>query len=518
MRPELTELRLSAYAGHRSAVHTLGPATLFTGPSGSGKSTALAACSALAALGAGATLEEVFPEPLDAVPENARPDSQGRRGFRIGCTADGPVGPVRLDLAVQAEPELRIVGERLSGEGITYLETALRDPGRPSVQAAWHTAGSTPVTRAPLPDDQLGTALLPLRVSGRTEGQRQVLAAAEQMVLALRSTFRCDPDPSAMRPPATPRGGRLLSGCDNLAEIVLRAAAECPHRYGLLEAAAREGCTGPVNALGAQRLEDGRVLAHLERAEGGTTPLSRLADGELRHLALSLVLLTGPGILDVDPVVEVPGALQTLTVFADGIDRGLDAHQSRHLLSLAAGMCARGHVRLLATASDAQWASAIDGITVVDLGRTRTGPDDPAGSGAAADTTPAFGSGLVPAPAPGPGSEHGSAPEPGSGGREATAVRPGSVEDPGPEARSGPEGRSSPEERTGSAEEGTGSAQAERPGPGRRDAGPGPGPERERVPAPRPSGDSESLGRRGGEGRSSGRPSRGMNSFGSAER
>src|SRR5207244_466966 len=115
------------------------------------------------------------------------------------------VGLVHLDLAVQAEPELRIVGERLTGGGETLLTTALTDPARRAVQAAWHTAGATPVTRAPLPDDRLATSLLPLRVAGKTAGQRLVLAAAEQVVVALRSVFACDPRPEVMR--AAGRGG-----------------------------------------------------------------------------------------------------------------------------------------------------------------------------------------------------------------------------------------------------------------------------------------------------------------------
>ena len=36
---------------------------------------------------------EVFPDPVACVPERAAPDAQGRRGFRIGCTVDGPVVP-----------------------------------------------------------------------------------------------------------------------------------------------------------------------------------------------------------------------------------------------------------------------------------------------------------------------------------------------------------------------------------------------------------------------------------------
>ncbi|MEU1164536.1 hypothetical protein ABZ372_29765, partial [Streptomyces sp. NPDC005921] len=123
-RPRVTELRLSAFARHRGASIPVGQVTLLAGPSGSGKSAVLAAYEALARLGGGAELGEVFPDPVALVPERARPDAQRRRGFRIGCTADGPEGPVRLDVAVQAEPELRIVGERLTSGGLVLLETA----------------------------------------------------------------------------------------------------------------------------------------------------------------------------------------------------------------------------------------------------------------------------------------------------------------------------------------------------------------------------------------------------------
>ncbi|MFJ9586509.1 AAA family ATPase [Streptomyces acidicola] len=366
-RPGVTELRLSAFAGHRSAAFPLGPVTLLAGSSGSGKSTALRAYEALARLGGGAGLGEVFPDPVACVPERARPDAQRRRGFRIGCTADGPEGPVRLDVAVQAEPELRIVGERLTSGGQVLLETALRDPSRPVVQAAWHTAGSAPVTRGPLPDDRLGTALLPLRVAGRTEGQRRVLAAAEQTVVALRSVFACDPRPEPMRAAVRLGAGRLLRGCGNLAEVLWRTRTECGRRHVQLVAAAHAGCAGPVADVLAQPLDDGRVRALLDRGDGVRTPLGLLGDGELRYLALALVLMTGPGVLEVDPVGEVPAALQSLTVLADGFDRALDARQAGELARLAVRMGARGHIRLVGAVSDASWAKGVAGVTVVDL-------------------------------------------------------------------------------------------------------------------------------------------------------
>ncbi|WP_030763911.1 biotin transporter BioY [Streptomyces griseus] len=368
-RPVVTELRLSAYGGRRGATYPLGPVTLFTGPSGSGKSTVLGAYEALARLGAGDPLAEVFPDPAAHVPDSARPDSQGRRGFRVGCTVDGPAGPVRLDLAVQAEPELRIVGERLTRHGRTLLTTALRDPGRSTVQAAWLTAGTTPVTRAPLPDDLLGTALLPLRVAGATEGQREVLAAAEQTVVGLRSLFACGPVPDRMRAPVLPGEGRLLRDCGNLAEVLHRTHNACPRRHQRLAAVAGAGCAGPVTGVGVQRLPDGTVRALLARGARPATPLGRLGDGELRYLALALTLLTGPGVLAMDRIAEVPDAMQCLTLLTDDLDRGLDARQAAALLGLTTAIAADGHIRLVGSVGAAAAAQArlTEGVTVVDL-------------------------------------------------------------------------------------------------------------------------------------------------------
>ncbi|MGW0790078.1 AAA family ATPase [Streptomyces sp. NPDC002911] len=368
-RPFVGELRLNAFASHRRTVIPLGPLTLLAGSSGSGKSTALRGYEALARLAAGDTLEDVFPDPAAWVPEGGGADPQGRRGFRLGCTVEGPAGPARLDLAVQAEPALRIVGERLTDCGETLLSTALRDPRRHSVQAAWHTGGAVPVTRAPLPDDRLGTALLPLRVAGVTDGQLRVLAAAEQVVVALRSAFVCDPQPERMRAAVPVGEGRLTSCCDNLAEVLYRTHSQCAQQHARLVAGADAGCAGEVTGLTVESLEDGTVRALAGRGPGRSTPIGRLGDGELRYLAFALVLLTGPHVLAVDPAAEVPSAIQVLTVVADGLDRSLDVRQTNELLTLAASICAGGHMRLLGTVGEAAATAArgTAGVTVVDL-------------------------------------------------------------------------------------------------------------------------------------------------------
>lgn len=395
--PQVTELRLSAFRGVRGLRLPLEGLTLLTGPSGSGKSTVIEAYEALARLAVGHTLHQVFATapggPAAYVPRQARPDELGRRGFRLGCTVVGPVGEVRLDLAVQALPSLRVVGERLTDGSRVLLGTALRDPSRSVVEAAWHTAGVNAVTRAPLPDDQLCTPLLPLRVAGTTRGQRDVLAAAEQVVRALRATFTCDPVPESMRAPIAVGDGLLRGGCDNLAAVLRRTSEENPRRHAALVEAVRAGCSGgEVRGLWTEEgegAERGLLRALVDRGEAGTTPLDWLAEGELRYAALALVLLAGHDVLRT-PAVPQPAAPAraegpALTVLADGVDRGLDDRQARELLTLASRVCARGRVRLLGTVTGPERVAKIAGANVArlsggeaDVSRPRTSVDPPA--------------------------------------------------------------------------------------------------------------------------------------------
>ncbi|MYS13743.1 ATP-binding protein, partial [Streptomyces sp. SID4982] len=138
-------------------------------------------------------------------------------------------------------------------------------------------------------------------------------------------------------------------------------------RHARLVEVVRAGCAGPVTDLAAERLRDGTVRALLDRGDGHRTELARLGDGELRYVALALVLLTGPGVLDVDAPGEVPDALRTLTVLADGFDRCLDPGQRGQLLLTAAQMGERGHIRCVGAVGDPTWAVGTPGVTVVHL-------------------------------------------------------------------------------------------------------------------------------------------------------
>jgi hypothetical protein len=164
----------------------------------------------------------------------------------------------------------------------------------------------------------------------------------------------------------------LRKACDNLSAVLHRTEGECRTRHAALVRAMRAVCSGPVEGLTTVPAgPDGAgVLAVVDRGPLGLVPVDRLGDGELRFLALGLVLLTGPDVLEVDTSGELLPAFQALTVLADGLDLGLDRAQTRELLDLAGQAAERGHIRLLGTAHDPAVAEGVGGVSVVEFGRS----------------------------------------------------------------------------------------------------------------------------------------------------
>ena len=289
----------------------------------------------------------MFPDPRACVPDRARPDAQRRRGFRIGCTVDGPEGPVRLDVAVQAEPELRIVGERLTAGGLVLLETALRDPSRRTVQAAWHTAGSAsgdprPAARRPARHRTAAAArgrqdrrAAPGARRRRTDGRRP----------AVRLRLR-----SPARPDAGARTDRLRPAPRRLRQPRRRALAYPRRVRTAARAARRRRCAPDARdrspTCSPSRSRDGTVRALLDRGDGFTTALRRLGDGELRYLGPRAGAAHRPRACwrSTRPA-RCPPRCRPSPSSPTASTARLDPRQRAELLRLAARMCERGHIR-----------------------------------------------------------------------------------------------------------------------------------------------------------------------------
>ena len=349
-RTTVSELRLVAFKSHVGSVLPLAPVTVLDGASGTGRSNVLDGLAALSGLAGGADLDQALAAVRGGLPGCV---PHGRPGFRLGCTVETPQGAtVRLEVAVRTDGGARIVAERITetrpGEPLrVLLSTGEEDRARHRVNASWHSDGRQGDIRAPLSADSLLASQLPLRIAGATAGERRVLAAVEGLLTALREVFPIDPVPALMRGwvPAADAAG-LRGTAENLSAVLARIQGECRIRYGRLVQTVRAAHPVPVRELGVLRGRGGdgteRVLAALWEGDGCTTA-DLMAGGLLRRLAFATVLLTGPGVLQMESA-EVPEAERLLTVLAEDLDADL--------VGLAAEVAERGHVRVLATARD----------------------------------------------------------------------------------------------------------------------------------------------------------------------
>ncbi|MFB7946977.1 AAA family ATPase [Kitasatospora phosalacinea] len=380
-RPTVEELRLTSFKSYRRATLPMSPLTVLHGPSGAGKSNALDALAVLSRLALG---EEIRPS-LDGLGGPRGPLAHpvrgglngcvphGRNAIILGCTVRSCVGTIRLEVVVRTDGRVRIAREWLTLDDRTLMETGEQDLTRGRVNVTWHNDSRQGDIRAPLPSGSLITAQLPLRVAGSSNGERKVLAAAEQVLTALREVFALHPVPAAMRGWNRPEPqARLLGTAANVSAVLDRLEHECPRRWARLLRAVQAAAPHPLLGLGVARRGDGdrqRLLAVFDEGVLGRTGADQAADGMLRLLAFAAVLLTGAAVLDVDPAIEVPDAHRQLVLLAEDLGAGLATDQVAALLALAREVTGKGDIRLLATLQEPGPALGPDGVELVECRR-----------------------------------------------------------------------------------------------------------------------------------------------------
>ncbi|MFE0461551.1 AAA family ATPase [Kitasatospora sp. NPDC058965] len=370
-------MRLTSFKSFRRATLPLAPLTVLHGPCGVGKSNALDALAVLSRLAQG---EEIGPS-LDGVGGIAGPLAapvrggllgcvpHGRNAIILGCTVRSFAGPIRLELVIRTDGRVRVAREWLVCDGQTLVETGEQDLVGGRVNVSWHNDTRQGDIRAPFPSGSLITTQIPLRVAGSSPGERKVLAAAEQLLTALREVFPVHPVPALMRGWVRPDPqARLLPTAANMSAVLARLQGECVRRYGRLLKAVQAAAPHPLLGLDVERRgtrAQERLLAVFDEGVLGRTGADQASDGMLRLLAFAAVLLTGAGVLDVDPAAEVPWARRQLTVLAEDLGAGLGGEQTVALLRLAREMCDKEHLRLLAAVQDPAPAEQVAGVTLV---------------------------------------------------------------------------------------------------------------------------------------------------------
>ncbi|GAA2155221.1 ATP-binding protein [Kitasatospora kazusensis] len=381
LRPTVEELRLTSFKSYRRTTLPLSPLTVLHGPSGVGKSNALDSLAVLSRLALG---EQIGPS-LDGIGGTAGPLAapvrgglagcvpHGRNAIILGCTVRSAAGPIRLELVVRTDGPVRVAREWLTCGGRTLVETGEQDVAHGKVNVTWHNDTRQGDIRAPFPSNTLITTQIPLRVAGSSPGERMVLAASEHLLTALREVFPLHPVPALMRDWAKPDpDARLLGSAANISAVLARLKSDCTRRYGRLLKAVQAAAPHPLLGLDVARRgpeAQERLLAVFDEGVLGRTGADQASDGMLRLLAFAAVLLTGAGVLDVDPAGEVPSAHRQLTVLAEDLGAGLGAEQTASLLRVAREVCEREDVRLLGALQDPAAAREAGGAELIECRR-----------------------------------------------------------------------------------------------------------------------------------------------------
>lgn len=376
--PYLEELRLSAFKSFREAVLPLRDLTLIIGRNGSGKSNAIDGLQVLAKLAEGDDIR-------DAVEGGRREGAEVRGGvrgcapfgeheFRLGCLARSGEEVFGLEVAVQVDPDVQIVAERLwVCERKTERALLQSDPPQPEsadIVARYDNARQGPNPPLTFRSTRLLTSQVATRVPSTSAATQRVHRAAEEVLRALRAVFVLDPVPSRMRQYVARRDTVLRREADNLSAAVgaLLADPESEARLRELVRALPEQQVDRIT-LESSSMDD-VIIALDERRGKSNVPVSArvMSDGMLRFLAFATALLEAPRQDRDDNVVPEEG--QVLLVIEE-IENGLHPSQAARAVGLIKEELGQRRIRALATTHSPAMLTALDaedhaGVIVCD--------------------------------------------------------------------------------------------------------------------------------------------------------
>nr|WP_255806833.1 ATP-binding protein [Corynebacterium kalidii] len=357
-----------------------------TGRNSSGKSNALDGLEVLSRLADG----EDIADALDGRRREGGMVRGGSRGcvphgassFNLGCTVSCGDQEFRFDVTVQAEPDLRIVSESLTGPARTEKNRVRREAQIYSTQHALDDApvinvevfngkrGSNPA-RA-FRDSRLVLAQLPLALTGRTNAEKAVLHAASTVTLALRGIFHLDPVPHLMREFVPARDTDLRRTGENLSAALRSLQVRDPVAFHDVVYLTKKVADDRITdiSFATSSLDD--VMLQLEESRGEAqgypdekTPAREMSDGLLRFLGIATALKSSRDSLDID-VDDTAGAKQSddvggVLMVLEELENGLHPSQERRVLDLVRDSYEATGTRVLATTHSPALLDAAEG-------------------------------------------------------------------------------------------------------------------------------------------------------------
>ena len=275
MADQISELRLTAFKSFRGVALPLAPLAVLIGRNGSGKSNALDGLEVLSRLAKGTEISDA----LDGASRDAGPVRGGVEGgppfgsntFELGVTVRQAGGDeIRLDVRIQARPQVQVLWERLTGNVAgrrrVLLETIAPEPHRADIEAKlWNgKQGRNPhrMFRA----SHLVSAQLPLRLEGSTEAERCILQTAAAALAVLGGVFHLDPVPHLMRHYVPEQDMVLRRTGENLSAAVARLQHDEPAKFTALADIIKDLPEHEVRAIEIRRGGFGEVMLGLSEA------------------------------------------------------------------------------------------------------------------------------------------------------------------------------------------------------------------------------------------------------------
>lgn len=368
----ITELRLTAFKSYADVTLPLEPLTLLIGRNGSGKSNALDALEFLSRMARGDEVRDALegdPRDSDAIRGGLDGCAPHRTDlFTLGVTLETDVSArVTLDLTVRVRPQVQVIAEKLgadmgNGRWHTLLES--HEPGqhRADLDAVvWNgSRGRNPVHT--FRSSHLLTAQLPLRVAGKTVGERQLLEVVEAALAVLAGVFHLDPVPHLMRQYVAEQDMVLRRTAENLSAAVARLKHEDRDRFNRLVEVVKTLPEYEVRTLDIARGGFGDVMMAVKERNGRssvTVPARQMSDGMLRMLAIATALITGGGGLAIDTGPTARGSALMLVI--EELENGLHPSQAAQLLGLVKSASSEQGYQVVLTTHSPALLNALSG-------------------------------------------------------------------------------------------------------------------------------------------------------------
>jgi len=374
--PCIEELRLTRFKSFRDAVLPLRDLTLLIGRNGSGKSNAIDGLQVLAKLAIGEDIRDAIEGSRREGPEvrgGARGCAPfGEAGFELGCRVRAGEQAFELDVTVQVEPDIQIVGERLwCCEGSSERSLLATDPpeaDRADIVAHYDNGKQGPNPGLLFRSSRLLTTQVATKVPSGSEALERVHQAAALVTEALEAVFVLDPVPSLMRQYVPARDTLLRRQADNLSAAV-GALLDQPDTRQQLRELVRALPEQPVDAISVQPSALGDVIIALEERQGRRcVPVSArvMSDGMLRFVAFATALLSAPLVED-----EANGEAGYTMLVIEEVENGLHPSQAARVVQLVKAQTPRRRVRTLATTHSPAMLTALEasdhaGVIVCD--------------------------------------------------------------------------------------------------------------------------------------------------------